>query len=236
MTLKLHNLNGSIADMEKETKLRWSNYLIELLLVIVGITIAFWLNNSAINRNNKQAEVSYLADIRHDLKTDSTRLFVNVKFNEVKSQKLGYALELISKSAPIDSVLVNVLEIGNYDFFNPDNFTLTSLLQSGDFKLIHSDKIQKELLRLLKVYESIDFMQKNFLQALDDNYFPMLLSKVDMLQFEAIDPAFFYGIEIKNYCAFTLNETSQHIRSYKYAQNQVNKVSKLIDAELNKYN
>jgi hypothetical protein len=65
--------------------------------------------------------------------------------------------------------LVYILEIGNYDLFNPDNFTLTSLLQSGDLKLIDSEQTKRELLRLLKVYESIDNMQKKILQALDDN-------------------------------------------------------------------
>ena len=142
------------------------------------------------------------------------------------------SLEFIKKSAPIDTVLVHILEIGNYDFFNPDNFTLTSLLQSGDFKLIESDQTKRELLRLLKLYAVIDNMQNNFLQALDDNYFPILLSKVDMIELKAIDPTYFYSVEIKNYCAYTLGETSRHIQNYKYAQGQVAKVMALIEKDL----
>ena len=129
-------------------------------------------------------------------------------------------------------MLTHIIEIGNYDFFTPDNFTLTSLLQSGEFKLIDSEQTKRELMRLLRIYESIDNVQNNFLQALDDNYFPMLLSKVDMIDFKATDPDYFYGVEIKNYCAFTLNETGQHIDIYKYAQRQVNKVMELIKNEL----
>ena len=220
--------------MKYETRIRWSNYLIELLIVIIGISIAFWLNNIAIDNKDKREKIVYLSDIRNDLKTDSLRLLRNVRNNEIKDQKINLALSLINKTAPADSVLVNVIEIGNYDFFSPDNFTLTSLLQSGDLKLIDSEEIKKELLRLLKVYESIDNMQKNFLQALDDNYFPMLLTKVDMIEFVPTDPDFLYGMEIKNYCAFTLNEISRHIRTYKYAQNQVDKVARLIDDELSK--
>jgi hypothetical protein len=219
--------------MNNDLKLRWSNYLIELLIVIIGISIAFWLNNMAQNRKDQKEKTTYLTDIRNDLKTDSLRLSRNIKNNEAKIKKLQNGLALIEQKAPVDQVLSDVIEIGNYDFFNPDNFTLTSLLQSGDFKLIDSEEIKKELLRLLKIYESIDLMQNNFLQALDQNYFPMLLSKVDMIKFQAIDPAFFYEIEIKNYCAYTLNETDQHIRTYKYALGQVDKVTKLIDSELN---
>jgi len=160
--------------------------------------------------------------------------FQEMMFEWLKKNKLDYSLQLIQESAPIDSVLNYIIEIGNYDFFNPDNFTITSLLQSGDLKLIDSEETKRELLRLLKVYESIDIMQNNFLQALDDNYFPMLLSRVDMVEFKALEPNFFYGVEIKNYSAFTINETSQHIQRYKSAQIQVDKVLRLIDVELSK--
>ncbi len=215
--------------MKKESKQRWSNYLIELLIVITGITIAFWLNNLDHTRNNRKQRISYLSDIKNDLTTDSLGLSKNIKNNRAKSKILIKSLELIKVSAPIDSVLVNVLEIGSYDFFDPDNFTLTSLIQSGDLKLINSEETKRELLRLLKIYESVDDMQNHFLDALDENYFPMLISKVDITELKAINKDFFYGTEMKNYCAFTLNETNRHIKNYERAQSQVTKVMKLID-------
>lgn len=218
----------------KKTKLTWSDYLMELLIVIIGISIAFWLNNVAIDSQNKKESTSYLTAIKNDLKTDKARLSDNIKNNKTKSKKLSHSLKMIQQKVSIDSLLISIIEIGNYDFFDPDNFTLTSLLQSGDLKLIDSEQVKRELLRLLKIYESIDIMQKNFLHALDDNYFPMLLTKVDMIEFKAVDPDFFYGVEIKNYCGYTLDETSQHIQNYMKAQSQVNKVIKLIDAELKK--
>jgi len=219
--------------MKLEEKISWSNHVIELLIVIIGITIAFWLNNVSIRTKENAQKIAYLTDIKNDLKKDSLSLSNNIRNNKEKSETLVYALKLIRRDAPIDSVLSHVIEIGNYDFFVPDNFTLTSLLQSGDLKLIESEQIKKQILRLLKVYESIDTMQKNFLQALDDNYFPMLLTKIDMIEFEAVDPSFFYGIEIRNYCSYTLNETSQHINTYKYAKVQVEKLMRLIEADMN---
>ena len=215
-----------------ERKQRWSNYLAELLIVIIGISIAFWLNNLAASIANEKLKTAYLTDINNDLKTDSLRLANIIGNNNNKSKTLLKSLELIQQTAPIDSVLAHVIEIGNYDFFKPDNFTLTSLLQSGDLKLIDSEQTKRELMRLLRVYESIDIEQNNFLQALDDNYFPMLLSKVDMIAFEAIDPDYFYGVEVKNYCAYALSETGRHIKNYKYAQSQVRKVMNLINEDL----
>ncbi len=216
----------------KKNRINWTNHLIELFIVIIGISIAFWLNNVSVREKERVQEIVYLKDILHDLKIDSARLSRNVRINELKQEKLSAGLEFISAKAPIDSILFKVIEIGGYDFFTPDNLTLISMMQSGDLKLIQSEEIKRELLRLLKIYESIDFMQKNFLQALDDNYFPMLLSQVDMSNMEVADPDFFYGIEIRNYTIFALNETGQHINSYNYAQKQIGKLMALINSEI----
>jgi len=210
----------------------WSNYFIELIIVIIGISVAFWLNNIGERHKAKKQEISYLIDIKNDLKKDSLKLSYNIINNKKKSKKLKYGLNLVKEKAPVDSVFPYIIEIGNYAFFTPDNFTLISLLQSGDFKLIESKKIKRELLRLLQRYESIDNMQKNLLQALDDNFFPLLHTKVDISEFKVVDPDFLYGLEVKNFMAFTLNETSQHISNYTHAQNQINKVMELLEIEL----
>lgn len=218
--------------MKKKTRKRWFHYLIELVLVIIGITIAFWLNNLGEERKNNRQKKAYLTDIRSDLAKDSIQLAADIAYNQSKITTLQQALEGIDNKVEIDSVLPRILEIGNYEFFRPDNFTLTSLIQSGDLKLIDSESTKRELLRLLKMYEVIDNTQNNFLDALDENYFPMLISKVDMTATKAVDADFFYSTEMKNYCAYTLNETRRHIATYRNTQEQIARVKSLIDSEL----
>ena len=211
----------------------WRDHFIELVIVVIGIYIAFSLNNLDQNRKQRSVKNNYLAQISKDLAKDSLRLTYSIKYNTIKTKKLERGLELIRSNASVDSVFTYIIEIGNYDFFTPDNFTLNSMLQSGDFKLIERESTKIELLRLQKMYEFIDQMQANLLQALDENYFPMLLSNMDWTVYRPVVPEFFFGLEIKNYCAFTLNETSQHIDTYKRTQKQISKVIQLIDAELN---
>ena len=213
--------------------INWLNHFVELIIVVIGIYIAFSLNNLGQRHKERGIKNNYLTQIRDDLEKDSLRLSYSIKYNIRKTKKLERGLELIATRSPIDSVFAYITEIGNYDFFIPDNFTLSSMLQSGDFKLIEREPTKRELLRLLKRYEFISNMQTNLLQALDENYFPMLLTKMDWSLYRPVEPEFFYGLEIKNYCAFTLNETSQHIATYQIAQKQISKVMQLIDTELN---
>jgi hypothetical protein len=210
----------------------WKNHFIELLIVIIGISVAFWLNNLATINNEKKLEQIFIADLKADLLRDSTTLANNVRFNERKVEILlnGIQLMISDTEHKYSDSLVNILgAIGNYDFFVSESFTLVSLLQSGDIKLISSDKLKKELLRLLKIYELIDRNQNNLLQALDNNYFPMILSKMDMLTQQPTDPDFFYGLEVKNYAAYTMNDTNNINYEYKRAIKQVSKILQMMD-------
>jgi hypothetical protein len=214
------------------SKINWKNHFIELIIVIIGISVAFWLNNLASESRERELEASFISDLRLDLKKDSSKLEFSLKNNDRKIEALSVGLSLIQTDTQhiySDSLFSSMLQIGNYNFFVPENLTITSLLQSGDFKMIRSTELKKELLRLQKIYEQIDWSQKQLLQALDDNYFPLILNKVDMVAQTPIDPDFFYSIEVKNYCAFSINDTQQHNQFYKSAIKQLNKLFLLMD-------
>lgn len=209
----------------------WKNHIIELLIVIIGISVAFWLNNVASQNNEKKLETKFIQDLRNDLESDSLILDSNIKFNKRKVELLSNAVELMYEDEQrlySDSLIQLVLRIGNFDFFNSESFTLKSLLQSGDIKLISSDDLKKELLRLLSMYESIDRSQRNLLQALDDNYFPLVITKMDMITQVPTDIAFFYSLEVRNYCGFTISDTNNLIYEYSATLKQVKKVLEMM--------
>lgn len=214
-------------------KIDWRTHFVELIIVIIGISIAFWLNNLATESREKKLEISFLLDLKSDFRKDSIRLINSLKHNERKITTLSSGLQLIQtdiRHEYADSLLAFISRIGNYNFFSPEDLTLTSLLQSGDIKVIRSQQLKKELLRLLKIYEEIDWSQKQLLQALDQNYFPLILNKADMVTQKTADPDFFYTLEVKNYCAFVINDTSQHQKLYERALKQVNKLLDMIEA------
>ena len=52
----------------QKSKQKAIEYLIEFILVIVGISIAFWLSELAEESKKKELEVQYLQDLMEDLK------------------------------------------------------------------------------------------------------------------------------------------------------------------------
>ena len=64
--------------------------LLEILIVIVGITIAFWLNNWGEEKKERQLEVEFLKTLRSDLAADSSAFFYQIGENE-KNVKYLYS-------------------------------------------------------------------------------------------------------------------------------------------------
>ncbi len=213
-------------------KNNWKEYLIELVIVIIGITVAFWLNNMAEESKEKKLEDKFIADVRADLLRDSSNLAQSIKYNYAKVDKLEKIIMLVSSDQNRqyqDSLMNSIGVIGNYVFFYPESFTLNSLLQSGDFKLLTSDGLKKELLRYRWMCDMVQRDQANFLNALDDNYYPKLLSARDMISDQIVDEDFFYGIEFKNWTAYTYNDTRNMTFSYQNILKQLNVIVSIID-------
>lgn len=214
----------------------WKNYIIELLIVIIGISIAFYLNNLAEIKKENRLEAKYIADIRADLVKDSSNLSFSIKFSDQKIQRLERLLGLLMSDGQRiykDSLMSQVGIIGNYVFFHTESFTLNSLLQSGDIKLIESETLKKELLRLRWMFDMIERDQNNFLQALDNNYYPMVMAKSDLIENKMIDEEFYYGVSFKNWVAYTYNDSNNMRSGYSSNLKQVRKIISIIDESLN---
>lgn len=212
----------------------WKHYLLELIIVISGVTVAFWLSNISESKKENKLERIVLNDLRADLLKDSASLVRCINFNKTKVETLKSYINLInsdSDKSQIDSAIQIIGVIGNYDFFFSKSFTLSSLLQSGDIKLIRSRSIKKDLLELRQTYDQVEWLQNNFLQALDQNFFPTMYDKIDMINNKALDPEFIYSVQILNFALFAANDTNQAVANYEYTLRLVNNLLEQLPAE-----
>lgn len=90
------------------------------------------------------------------------------------------------------------------------------MINSGDLKLISNLEFKRKLVSLYDRYESIDELQRNHLQALDENFFPKYVYMVDYITGEVLVPIE-ENILVKNYFGFSANELQTHIAYYRSA-------------------
>ncbi len=219
----------------QKSKQKAIEYLIEFILVIVGISIAFWLSELAEESKKKELEVQYLQDLMEDLKEDVELIDYLTLLNQDVAETLGKALEYYARSDKpmnLDSLTTYADAIGKLNLFQPQNFTYLSLKQSGDFKIIKDHNIRKKLIRLYSSYETVDLEQKSLMKALDDHYYPVYFENYEQVTGKVINKDFFEGPFVSNFLKLSHSQTNNILVYFERSKTLAKQTIELIETRL----
>ncbi len=151
--------------------LNWKYAIGEIIIVTIGITIAFALNNWAAHQRDRQTKKLYLTNLLKDVEQDQMKLQENVAKLEQKIQLLREIMPHLNATLPgRDSVLHKLFRVSDQIDFIPKDITYRSMINSGDFKVIDDFELKTaiethyaEYESLLKNYERFENFSKNHL-------------------------------------------------------------------------
>ena len=127
-------------------KINWRYAFGEVLIVIIGITIAFGINKSADLRKDNQLKKQYLLNIVKDLEEDKEELDSIIKKLDDKIAVIGGITPgLLTDTDTENKIAQNLYKISTVIDFNPNNITYLSLINSGDMKLINDFELKKTI-------------------------------------------------------------------------------------------
>ena len=138
--------------------LQYFRYAIgEILLVVIGILIALYINNWNEERIKRQKEIVYLVEIRKNLVQDTIQINNVLSFNKSKTQAIIETFHIFERASENDFVLTDFAmkmnPLSQYKLFNPLQTTFNNLLDVEGIDLI-SDL---ELRTKLSAYYNTDF-------------------------------------------------------------------------------
>lgn len=186
-------------------KIKWKYTIGEILIVIIGVTIAFTLNNCKENRQKKTERNLYINNLIIDVEQELIQLHDNQNQVSGKLEQIQKIRPFLgSKSNGRDSIAYAVFGLSRLIAFHPENTTYQTLINSGDLKLISNftlrrsieehyamhDNILNDYKRLEKINEKymgdfyiyeIDFkaVSKGDLEFLDN---PLLLNIISSIE------------------------------------------------------
>ena len=213
---------------------RKANLFVEILMIVIGINVALWFEGWFQDLENIEIEEHYLADLRDDLQTDIKNLNNAINSGEAKSKRAAKIIEEMSGIAELstEELAQTIYTPPSYLFFTPSDFTYKSMQDSGDFRLLRSSQVKKSILRLDRRHKEIASMQKNFLQALDDAYIPLMMKSFDLANMSVTDPSFLKDQMFQNFFVYTMQDTDAMVSLYRLARTESEDLIKLIEEQL----
>jgi hypothetical protein len=210
------------------------NFVLEILMIVVGINIALWFEGWFDDLKDAETEQQYLAGLRDDLASDLKLLDSVIESNSAKLQKIGEIVADLPNLGDADPEVQAqaIFTPSSYFFFEPADFTYRSMQESGDFRLLSDADTKKRLLKLVRQYRLVDTLQDNFIQAMDDEYIPLLMSGFDLVSARVSDPALFDDQVFTNFFAYTYQDIETRVSVYSSARDDAQELIEAIEAQI----
>ncbi len=156
-------------------KINWLDHFINLIVVIVGITIAYSLNNYNEAKKSKELQDVYIESMIADIDKDISELDSLVISDQQDS--VLFSRIMVSNKQPLskDSTNIAVASLARLNSFYSRNITYESVKSSGKFELL-SLKLRIDIIEFYhKAYEQIEEIESYYKMSFDNQIIPFLI-------------------------------------------------------------
>jgi len=167
---------------------KWPEYLLEILVITIGILGAYALNNWNEGRKTEQTRIEYLENLKLDFQSDTAQI---AALERMHTQRRGFAGQILrylsNLPTEIDSgqVAMALERVSFTHDFHPAMATYKQMLSSGTLSVLKSN----QLIKSLTYYDSR--IQTNF-KIEERNV--QSLERIDELILRYVDHGFIGGM------------------------------------------
>lgn len=163
-----------------KNKIQWRTHFIELLVVIIGISIAFALEGWSEKSKNRQLEVNYLQSLKTDLLQDKADMQAVLDSSDVIWRYMGETFQYLFTDREVEVFKRHhVTSSYTAPYFYPKNGTYISLVNSGNLNLIKDFEIKSALANLYDVqYEEVARVDGVIKNLVDNMIYPYVIDNV----------------------------------------------------------
>jgi hypothetical protein len=121
-------------------------YLFEIIVIFIGISISFWFDEWRNNRKDKEMERKHLSDLRDNLQQDTFLLSFQIE-NGDRLINSSRKLAAFKNDADIlDSVNIHIDNATSYLFLQTNQTAYEEIKLTGHTSLITNDTLKKSIL------------------------------------------------------------------------------------------
>jgi hypothetical protein len=172
----------------KNVKANWWDHLINLVVVFLGVTIAFQMGNWKENRERRQLEKDFCINLIADLEEDIKVLnYLNDTMPSYiyHSQQLAYSI--YRQDFNNDSTIYRIFKLYEQTYFLPNQTTYQSYSNAGMLDVLRNTEIRKSI---TLYYESSNSFIERIEKAAEDfrtlQFLPYLMNNVKYAGFRKL--------------------------------------------------
>lgn len=176
---------------KRRNKIDWGSKFLDLLIVIIGISIAFQLNNSSESNKQKEEAKEYLLHFKEETAENQKSLKEALAFtqsNKTQNDTLkAILLRADYSDERIGGLITSLVSMSN---FNPNQNTMQNITASGQFKLIRNYKLRKRILNTYNGFKNTAKLEELNVNYINNYITPFFFENVRFSNFTSVDSSF----------------------------------------------
>jgi len=207
----------------------------EIFLVMIGISLAFQLDNWNEDRIKKNAEISFYENIKEQIIDDHELIAGQRKFNNHYMIQFKYASQIIEANdrSKLDTLGLIVRNFTQYSDFDKEGNIYETMVNSGQIKLLRNHEIVNGIRELEELYHYMNRMESIHYDALMQHVVVALNPVIAFATYEIKKPDAVFTYEFQNLVLMLMQIMNEKDEVYNHTLNEIERVLKLIDEELN---
>ena len=215
-------------------KINWTNHIIELLVVFLGITAGFVLQNDKEQSQNKEFEQKYIEGFRDNVSENIESLLEGIQHDSLWIAESTYALKLIATdSLRLDSANSLIKSMVYYSEFSEQTTTYENILNSGNLNLIEDYDLKQKIVEYHKGLEDFQLLEDYFHDYFSEILMPFLMINYDLFSQKLTVLDTHKSILFKNIFGTQFSLTQQRYEGYKRLLDESIKMEKLLSNKMN---
>jgi hypothetical protein len=159
-------------DMSKKhDRFNWRDLFInkgfDLVMVVLGVTIAFQLNNWKLNSDARSLERFYIESLLADVNTDIEEIKTNVAVLKSDREAVEGYLAVMDK-LPADSLLRPLIAIMSFETFTPSDNTYNTMVAGTGLSALSKHTLVERITDYYSSYISIRRFEDVYTKAIFD--------------------------------------------------------------------
>ena len=140
------------------------NYIFQFLIVFLGITAGFFVENIRENYNESTRAQEYASSLLNDLQEDTLNLHLAIRVSEITSRAIDTLVTLINpdniNKVPGGKIYYYGALALRYQNFIPNQATINQLISTGSLQYFKSYSIQQAIGRYNQSLSVLNYQQE----------------------------------------------------------------------------
>ena len=206
----------------------------EILLVMIGITLAFQADNWNEDRERKITEIRIYENIREQIIGDKKLIQGQQNYNNHYLAQYEYAKDIIltNDQTKMDTLGIIATNLINYSDFEGEGNIYETMVNSGEIQLLRNQRIINRVRWLEERYNYVNRMENIHYDVMMDFAAPNITSVVNFITTEVVDPDLIFSNQFQNLLFLLIRIMKEKDNTYLSAINEIDGMLVLIDEEL----